>query len=150
MSQEINKLILETYSENMQWFKENNQELYHKLNILEIAITSNKYAQKYELEVKEGYFDIYSKEDSEYIYKENSYLYAEKELKNMTFDNYSYNFNPYYHYKFDNDQTVKHIIKQKPDIDFLSGTADILHYINKNIKSNKRKVNKINKYIFFR
>lgn len=80
--QAIEQKAIQTYSANMTYFSNQHPELFKKLNLLETAIAQGKYRSKYELEYKDGYFDIYIHESNSFLYGNSSVQFAADMAKN--------------------------------------------------------------------
>lgn len=77
----VEQKALETYHKNLEYFKNNHSELFKKLSVLDMAITSGQYNENYALEYKEGeYFDVQDLSTGEWFYGENSNDYTQRIL----------------------------------------------------------------------
>jgi hypothetical protein len=71
MAKTVEEIAIQTYQENLEYFKNYHQDLYQKLITFEEAINIGAYKEKFALEyIKDKkYFDILNLETNEYIYK---------------------------------------------------------------------------------
>lgn len=134
---ELTQTLLNIYNKNLDFLQSNHQEVFEKVNTLSNKIEIGKYKERYSLEYKESYFDIYDNQKEEYIYDFNSYKEADKrrELTNSTQDN-SFNL-----------LRINSITKELA----LLGTKDkmpLIDYINEKIDFNNISFSKIYKFIF--
>jgi hypothetical protein len=74
----IEESALNTYTKNIEYFKNNHPVIYEKIDNLNTHLNSILYTHKYELEYKdEGYFDVLELESNQFLYKKNSLKYSE-------------------------------------------------------------------------
>lgn len=93
--QQIQEELISRYLKNLEYFKQNDIELFNKIETLSTAINQNLYKEKYDLEyIKEiDDFDILEVETQKYIYNKNikaknkELLQAVSLSKNSTFSN---------------------------------------------------------------
>ena len=82
----LNETLLEIYTKNMIFFKENFKSLYNDLEVLSISINNGTHKEKYTLELVEDYFDILNHENNGYFYNINSYDDAVQRSQKASFD----------------------------------------------------------------
>lgn len=84
--QNAQRKALETYKENLAYLAQNHQILHEKLILLDTAISSEIYVERYILEYKnEGYFDVLEVKSGDYLYGENSIHLAQDIVDSMDF-----------------------------------------------------------------
>lgn len=141
MEQELKDLsetLLELYVKNLEFLKENFQELFDKVEKLSYDIAHDKYSCKYSLEYKDGYFDILNLEENTFFYHTNSYEDADFRAKNTNFTK---------------DGSLD-LLRKGVDGKSLIGSESfkdvlpILQYINENVDFDNIEFQKIFKFIF--
>ena len=112
--QEAQDLAMLNYRENMEFFKEKHPELSNKLIALETILDDGSYKQKYDLEYKDGYFDIVELNSGSFLYNQNSEKFSEELLNHVTFkkDDQVFESNRYYKYEKDALEYLKPILKR--------------------------------------
>lgn len=84
--QQAQRKALETYKENLVYLAKHHSTLHEKILLLEAAIASGIYPERYTLEYKEeGYFDVLENESGHYLYGENSIKHAQTIANSMDF-----------------------------------------------------------------
>jgi len=84
--QDIQQQAMQTYRENLEYFKQKHPELHKKLEVLESAISLGSYREKYALEYKqEGYFDVEDLSSGEWLYGEDSQFYSNQIVHRTNF-----------------------------------------------------------------
>ena len=139
---EINKLLVEQYSKNLEFFKENFNDLFIQINELSNKIDSGEYKEKYVLEIKEeGYFDILCVESNEFFYDCNSYSEAQLREKMTDMRNDSFTFDLLYKNKDNNEFDTKNINDElKPMISLINRELKL--------KSNSVEFERIGKMVY--
>ena len=84
--QEMSVTLFNLYVKNLEFLKENFEDIYKKVDIFSNEINQGTRKEKYSLEFKdEGYFDIYNLEDKTWFYHTNSYEDADFRAKHSNF-----------------------------------------------------------------
>ena len=126
----LTDIIMSIYNNNVEFLKTQHPKIYEKIQLIEIALETQQYTQKYDLEHKDGYFDVYQHVNANFLYNQDSYIYSQKSINKMTFDEKSDNFKPYQHYKFDEGSA-----KEFEGIDIMTnafaGLSPISHNVDK-------------------
>lgn len=81
----LSNTLLEIYQKNLSFLKENNEELYKKVEALSDDLASGKVEEKYTLEYKNGYFDIFNTETKHFFYNRDSYQDADNRADHVNF-----------------------------------------------------------------
>ena len=144
--QDIQTQVISTYQENMLFFENNFPSLYNKILALDTILSEKKYHQKYDLEYKNGYFDIVELESGELLYKEDSNLISDKQTQEISLKKDDQVFESYRKYFFD-EGTINFFNKQSASSDFVN-MAPIVNYYNKYIDGSMDML-ELNKFIFF-
>ena len=146
--EQIQKDALDTYKENMTFLKTNNYELYKKINLLEIVLNTNIKKSDYELEYKDGYFDILNVKDNTFFYNKNSEVYGKELVDNhLSFDPKVSSFKTYYEVKY-GDKVVDMVKNATMYSSTQISNAPVIHYVNENIPK-KEELKTIPKLIIF-
>jgi len=144
--QEIQNIVLNNYEKNINYFKNNHEDVYSKLEALNILLENGKYTQKYDLEYKDGYFDIVLLKTGELLYKSDSNKLSKQILRNINTKKNQHVFERFKNYTF-LDKDVE-ILKTLPADQTFATTASIIHYYNQHI-SKESSMKEIHKFIFF-
>ncbi|WP_373071974.1 6-hydroxymethylpterin diphosphokinase MptE-like protein [Sulfurimonas sp.] len=83
--QEIESLAIQNYQDNMLYFEKHHQPLYNRLLALETLLDEGRYPQKYDLEYKDGYFDIVELNSGNHLYNENSEKFSNNLANKVTY-----------------------------------------------------------------
>lgn len=76
--QDIQQQVITTYQKNLEYLQQYHCDLHNKLIVLETALASEQYNERYLLEYKEGYFDVLEIGSGEFLYGGNSLLYSQQ------------------------------------------------------------------------
>lgn len=125
---------IQTYQTNMSYFSEHQPELYKKLSLLETAIERGLYTPKYDLEYKNGYFDVYVRETDSFLYGRDTNTFAEETAKTASLKK---NYQAY--------ETVPSYSNYKGDR--LKHVYPLMQYVNANAGLDTH-MKKVHKYIF--
>jgi hypothetical protein len=87
--QELEKSLLVVYQKNLNFLKENFSDIFLEVEQLSQDIQSEKYKEKYSLELRNGYLDILNLDNKGYYYAKNSYVDAEHRANNVDTTNNS-------------------------------------------------------------
>ena len=144
--QNIESIVMLNYQENMLYFEANHPEVFNKIKALEILLEDGRFAQKYELEYKENYFDVLNLNTKNYLYSGNSNIYSKKLVDIISFEKNKHTIETFSDYRF--EEKTAELMKNMPAYHTHSTTAPIIDYYNQNIKKST-KLKHINKFIFF-
>lgn len=147
MSQELERIAISTYKKNLKYFQKYQPNIYSKLAAYDSAIEQGLHQSKYDLILKENYFDVLEYATQNYLYNANSNDYATHAKDSI---NYEKNHNVF--------ETFKNIVIKEDDLvkysnlsiveNNLSGLAPILFYCQKNMPKTFQMI-AIKKFIFF-
>jgi len=143
----LQDMAIQTYKNNLIYFEKKQPQLYSKLAAFDSAIEQKLYSNKYDLILKDGYFDVLELTTQNYLYSSDSYEYAKQASNSIDFERST---NAFATFK---DVTIKEKelnIFEKFDIteDPLTGFAPILYYVDGHLPQNTS-LQKIEKFIFF-
>lgn len=143
----IEEVARENFLNNISYLEKNQPDVFKKLSALDSAIEQNYYQNRYDLILKDGYFDVLELATSNYLYNSSSDEYASMAADSINFDNASNAFKTFRKVKIPDEDLPKY---KKVTIfqNNLSGYADILNYVQKN-KNDEKLMRKIEKFIFF-
>ncbi len=143
----IEEIAIERYTKNIEYFKTNQKVLFEKLVAFDSAVEQSLYALKYDLVVKDEYFDVLELESGNHLYSSSSEAYASKASQSIDFRKTSNTFETFRQVRIKEEDLVKY---EKIEIteNNLSGFAPLLHYVEKN-RPSVTSLEKINKFIFF-
>ena len=141
----IEEIAIASYQNNMAFLKQHHNNVHTKLTALEMLLEDGRYQQTYDLEYKEGYFDVIELASNSYLYNQNSIDYSHTLAQSLSFRKDENVLETFYNLNF----TAKALEKVK-DADALTmhaTTAPIIDYHNSYIKKSMHFKN-IYKYIF--
>ncbi|MCF6309493.1 MAG: DUF115 domain-containing protein [Sulfurimonas sp.] len=145
----IEDQALQTYQNNMDYFSTQHPEVYKKLNLLNIAIETGQYKEKYSLEYKNNYFDIQELESQQFLYGENSNEISKKVAKKVNHTKTENVIETFY-----NQNLSENYAQQFHDIIEISysplyATSNLIFYTTKNAPKATTTLKRLEKYIFF-
>lgn len=100
--QSIEDLAVQTYQNNLEYFKNQHPALIEKLNIFNASLENGQFAPKYDLEYMKSYFDVKELKSSNYLYGANSEDISKELTKQVNFkkdSNIFEGFPLYYNYE---------------------------------------------------
>jgi len=144
----IEQKAINTYQNNLNYFKNKYPNLYTKLITLETAISENLYEENYSLEYKDNsYFDIQETSSNNFLYNENSYEYTKKLIKTLDLKRTGSVFEG--QQRFDiKDEEVEEIEKFENFHSSLWATAKIINYNAQVAPKFDSEMQKLYKFIF--
>jgi len=83
--EDLSSTLLSIYEKNLLFLKENFEDIFNRVNTLSDDINSGKIKEKYNLEYRDGYFDILNKETNSWYYGINTYEDADNRAKLSNF-----------------------------------------------------------------
>lgn len=129
---DIEKKVLLRYQNNLQYLKEKEYHLFRNIMLLEEAFNNKIKKERYILEYKEDYFDVYDTINETYIYNSDSAKYSEEIVNNFSFNSKENSFKTFYDFKYE-DGLADKIDKISILSDPLLNNAPIVDYVNKNL-----------------
>ena len=137
--EDLSTTLLSIYQKNLQFLKENYEDIFNRVDTLSNDISNNKYNEKYSLEYKDGYFDILNINDNTSYYNTDSYDDADSRANKCDFtQNGSFN-----------------LLRTIGDSKYLSynesfdDVKPLINFINENVDLRNIEFNKIFKMVFF-
>ncbi len=146
--QSIEEKALSTYQSNLNYFAQKHPKIYKKINLLNMAIESGQYKEKYALEYKDGYFDIQELSSKQFIYNTNSDDVSKKVAKEVNFTKTDNVIETFYRTPITKEHAQ--VFNDTRDVieNSLYATSSIIYYANQ-FMSKKNTLKKLEKYIFF-
>lgn len=143
----LEDIAVQTYKNNLTYFEKHQPQIYSKLAAFDSAIEQNHYQNKYDLILKDDYFDVLELSSGNYLYTTSSREYAQNAAKSIDYKQDTNAFETFKHVKIKDEELE---IFEAFDIEYnnLSGFAPILHYIDKN-SPKEIALEEIKKFIFF-
>ncbi|DAB28371.1 MAG: hypothetical protein A2513_05475 [Sulfurimonas sp. RIFOXYD12_FULL_33_39] len=136
MSNDLNESAAITFHENIRFLAREHRDIYNKLLAFDTAIENNMYNNRYELIVRDNYFDVVELSSGNYLYNSSSKEYASLASKSVNFKR---------------DENLFETFKKLPieiDTEHFIDIAPTLKYIKNNLES-KSEMMSIKKFIFF-
>ena len=147
MSQELETIAITTYKNNLLYFEQSQPSIYSKLAAFDAALEEGHYESKYDLILKENYFDVLELSSGNYLYDSSSIDYATTAKESINYDKNANLFKTFKNITIKDEDLTKYeklsIIQNN-----LSGLAPILHYCSSHMPKDETLSN-ISKFIFF-
>lgn len=145
--EQIQIKVNENYINNIKYLERKHKDLYEKIRLFEQALELNLIEERYILEYKNFYFDVYDNLNNLWVYNTDSEKYSEEFIESINFDAKTNSFKTFYDYKY--DENIFTYTKEASILsDSIIGNAPVIHYINKNLPKIET-LNKIYNYIIF-
>ena len=129
--EEVQNNAIFLYNKNINYLKAKEPDLYNKINLLEEAFNTGIKKERYILEYKESYFDIFDSVEEKWMYNENSLLYSKKIVENINNNSKENSFKTFYEFNYE-----KGLVEKLENVSVLSsavyGNAPITDYIYNN------------------
>lgn len=142
----IQTQALHTYQKNLAFFQQSVPSLYNKILALDTLLKEGTYPQKYDLEYKNGYFDVIELASGNFLYDQDSNIIAKKQCAQVSLKKDDQVFESYKNLIFDKE-TIS-FLKQQSSFSNFATMAPILDYYNRHIKKSSH-MTQLNKFIFF-
>jgi len=136
MPNNLNEIAVTTFHENIKYLAKNHRDVYDKLLAFDTAIENNQYQNRYELIIRDDYFDVLELSSGDYLYNSSSKDYASLASKSINFKRDSN--------LFESFKKIPLEIESEHFVDI----APILRYIKKNLNP-ASEMHSIKKFIFF-
>lgn len=143
--QDIESLVMQNYEKSMLYFQLNHIHLFNKLKALEQLLGEGKYPQKYDLEYKNGYFDVVELASGGFLYNTDSNAYSQRQVEEINLKKNEHVIETFYNQHFD-EESVKNAKKLTAEHNNAT-TAPIIDYYNKNIDKSML-MKRIHKFMF--
>jgi len=143
----IQNQAIRLFENNLKYLKENHQNLYLKIAMLNQSINDGSYTEKYSLEYRDSYFDILELSSNQYYYNKNTNEHAKILAKNINYKKSDHVVEGYYNIRELSDKSVEIFDTSKNLRSSLWATAKIIQY-SKNVTSKNDEMEKIFKFIF--
>ena len=88
----VEEAVYDTYMKNMEFIRTQDRELYKSLEVFDRALSNGDMQAQYELEYKDGYFDLIDSNHNHPLYGENSLNVSKRLVKGVTKSKDSYVF----------------------------------------------------------
>lgn len=147
MSNTLEEKAIQNYKNNLTYFEKHQKEVYNKLAALDSAVVQGHYKEKYDLILKEDYFDVLELSTNIYLYAKDSNDYATLAAKSVNYKKDSSLFEAFKNIKVKQENLNLHANEDITD-NSLHGFAHILDYIDKH-EPKDAELLKIKKFIFF-
>lgn len=144
---QIEQYALNIYLKNIDFISKNDQMLFQKIKTFEKAIEEKYLKERYILEYKEEYFDVYDVSEEKWLYSTNSEIYSTNIVENINFDSTVNSFKTFYDYKYE-DEVIERAKEASIFSDAIFGISPIIHHVNKNLPKNEN-LKVIYNYIIF-
>ncbi len=148
MSQnQVQQLAIQTYNENLEYFKQNHPDIYKNLELYAAAIELGQIVPEFELQFLNTHFDIVNPKTKQFLYVQNSNDVSKQIVDGINFDATVNSFKTYYEFKY-NDTVAKTALEQDILAPCTIGNAPVINFVNKNL-SNPQNLKEVHKFIIF-
>jgi len=139
---------ISTYTQNIEYFKNNHKELFNNLSLFDIAIETKQVEPTYDLQFVNGSFDLVHIKTNQFYYNKNSVQITNSMVKEQAnFIPYEPSFKAFYDQHFP-DEVASRTLQAPINEPNAIGNAPIINYVNKNTPHDAR-LNEIFKYMIF-
>jgi hypothetical protein len=139
---------ISTYTQNIEYFKNNHKELFNNLSLFDIAIETKQIEPTYDLQFVNGSFDLVHIKTNQFYYNRNSVQITNSMVEEQAnFIPYEPSFKAFYDQNFP-DEVAKRTLQAPINEPNAVGNAPIINYVNKNTPHDAR-LNEIFKYMIF-
>lgn len=147
MNTTIEQEAMRTYGENVSYFKVHHPKTSETLSSLEIAIEKGYYQPRYDLQYKDGYFDIVELSSGNFLYGKNSNTHALLAAQSIDYSKEGNLFETFHTHHFTQQEVLKY--EEYPICEnAMSGFARILEYVD-HYAPKETTLKAIQKFIFF-
>lgn len=149
--QSIEKKAIQTYQNNISYLSKTFPELFKKVALLDAAIETGQYIEKYALEYREGYFDILDIQNNQFMYGQNSDKISKKMAKKSNHKKNESVIESFYQSYSNISKEAAQQINDNVILhdNALLATSKILYYTRVNAPKETTTIMHIFKYIFF-
>jgi len=146
--QDIQTLAITTFQNNLSYLSQKQPALYNKILALNTLLEEGKYPQKYDLEYKDGYFDVIEISSGNYLYNENSIEHAKKLTQNVTKLKNDHTIATFQNLQYDLAKMTLDDLKKINPIKRYASLAPVIDYYTQYVPKDSSLV-RIYKYMFF-
>ena len=143
--QNIQDSVIQNYQDNMDYLEKEHEALFNKIQALEVVLEDGRFPQKYDLEYKDGYFDVRELVSKKFLYNQDTNIYAKTMCTAVNFQKNEHVFETFYNYQF-SDKALQKAMNSK-DLIMYANSAELIDYHDKNTKKTDH-LTKITKFIF--
>lgn len=143
--QDIQERAIKSYEKNMHYFETNYPALHNKLLALDTLLNNQTIPQRYDLEYKDGYFDVIELESGALLYQQDSEQFSQKICDEISYKKSEHTFKSYRKTNYDKE-AVEFIKKQNAYTQF-NATAEIHEYYYRHT-DDSMSMTQIEKFIF--
>ncbi|PLY08695.1 MAG: hypothetical protein C0626_12665 [Arcobacter sp.] len=144
---QVQQKALQTYNENLEFFKQNHPDIYKNLELYATAIDLGQVKPQFELQYLNTHFDIVNPNTKQFLYTQNSNEVSQKIADDINFDATVNSFKTYYEFKY-NDAVAKKALEQDILAPHTIGNAPVINFVDKNLPS-PQNLKEIHKFIIF-
>lgn len=128
----IQTKVIDTYNNNMKYLEKEHKSKYEKLKLFETALELGEISERYALEFKEDYFDIYDKKEKKFVYDKDSIQYTKEVVSKINFMSKTNSFKTFYGIEYE-DEIAEKSKKLSMLANTAFGNAPIIDYVNRNL-----------------
>ena len=145
--QDIELQALKYYENNLNYLAESHPVLFKKLQLFDLAEAEGRLLAQYDLEYKDGYFDVKSIKEDSYLYNTDSIKYAQKIANTLDFKKTTSLFNGLIDYEITQEQIDTLDSKEKIKGSNIRDILPVMRYAMK-LAPKSTTMKKIDKFIF--
>lgn len=145
--QEAQNYAISTYNSNIQYIQNNHPELFQKVSLFNTAIDLQEIKVNFDLQFKDGYFDIINLSNNQLLYGGNSLEISKKLIIESDSDVGKQSFKAFYDYPTNEEDAIDALNKGMLSR-YIVGNSPVINFVNKNLPT-PQVLNSIYKYIIF-
>ena len=145
--QDIELHAMQNYEKNLEFFSKSLTDIFKKLQLFDIGEADGLIIPKYDLEYKDGYFDVKSLKDDQYLYQIDSNKYAQDVAASINYSKQSFLFNGLLDYHISDEIVEKLQKRTKLEQSGIKEVLPVMNYALK-IAPNTTTLKSIDKFIF--
>jgi len=129
--EKIQKKAAQTFEKNLDYLQKNQKRVYQKILEFESAVANGYYHERYELEYKDGYFDVKELDSNNYLYGSDSNSFAKMIAKSIDYkkEDNIFIISPRYEFAFPDPSPVGSIVYPISNVVSIVGLGENIHCI---------------------
>ncbi len=143
----IEQQVTQTYLDNIAYLQQVHPRLYEQLAALETSIDKGYHTPRYELEYKDGYFDVVELATGTMLYGTDSNTLAQRAAASISYKKNENVLETFFSRTF-SEEALRYYADQNIQNSAYHGLAPIMHYANRHADSKTTSMRSIYKFIF--
>ncbi|MEW5831659.1 MAG: 6-hydroxymethylpterin diphosphokinase MptE-like protein [Campylobacterota bacterium] len=142
----IQEQAIQTFQNNLTFFKEHHKHVYDKISILQEAIEQGNYRENYALEYRDGYFDVKELSSGYCLYNQSSLEHARTCTEQVSMNKTESVLETFYNFEF-SENAAATAAETDPTKSSYATTAPVIRYVHE-VAPKDKPLLQIYKYIF--